>query len=164
MQLRQHVGRGHAEVGATRRAALSVGVLFIAATVASVLGTGLSRPFVDDPDYLREVSAHAGLVSGGAPRARRGRGLRRHRHLAVSGPAGSGSAVAIGVTATGERTVLGAATGASEDHHFWTSFLRQLVKRGLKGVRLVISDAHEELRRLHRDGLGALPLEGSSID
>ena len=43
--------------------------------------------------------------------------------------------------------MLGAATGASEDHQFWTSFLRQLVKRGLKGVRLVISDAHEGLRQ-----------------
>ncbi len=37
--------------------------------------------------------------------------------------------VAIGVTEQGERTVLGAATGASEDHQFWTSFLRTLVKR-----------------------------------
>jgi putative transposase len=55
--------------------------------------------------------------------------------------------VAIGVTEQGERTVLGAATGASEDHQFWTSFLRQLVKRGLKGVHLVISDAHEGLRQ-----------------
>ena len=43
--------------------------------------------------------------------------------------------------------MLGAATGASEDHQFWTSFLRQLVKRGLKDVRLVISDAHEGLRK-----------------
>jgi transposase-like protein len=51
------------------------------------------------------------------------------------------------VTEDGERTVLGAATGASEDHQFWTSFLRQLVKRGPKGVRLVISDAHEGLRQ-----------------
>ena len=55
--------------------------------------------------------------------------------------------VAIGVTEDGERTVLGAATGASEDHQFWVAFLRQLVKRGLKGVRLVISDAHEGLRK-----------------
>jgi putative transposase len=55
--------------------------------------------------------------------------------------------VAIGVAATGERTVLGAATGASEDHQFWVAFLRQLVKRGLRGVRLVISDAHEGLRQ-----------------
>jgi putative transposase len=55
--------------------------------------------------------------------------------------------VAIGVSTTGERTVLGAATGPSEDHQFWVTFLRQLVKRGLKGVRLVISDAHEGLRQ-----------------
>src|SRR5207247_1500995 len=54
--------------------------------------------------------------------------------------------VAVGVTETGERTLLGAATGPSEDHQFWLSFLRQLVKRGLRSVRLVISDAHEGLR------------------
>jgi putative transposase len=55
--------------------------------------------------------------------------------------------VAIGVTTTGERTVLGAQTGPSEDHQFWVAFLRTLVKRGLRGVRLVISDAHEGLRQ-----------------
>ena len=55
--------------------------------------------------------------------------------------------VAIGVSTTGERTVLGAQTGPSEDHQFWVAFLRSLVKRGLKGVRLVISDAHEGLRQ-----------------
>jgi putative transposase len=55
--------------------------------------------------------------------------------------------VAIGVTTTGERSVLGAQSGLSEDHQFWVSFLRSLVKRGLRGVRLVISDAHEGLRQ-----------------
>ncbi|MDP9184793.1 MAG: IS256 family transposase [Actinomycetota bacterium] len=55
--------------------------------------------------------------------------------------------VAIGVNEAGQRTILGAQTGQSEDHQFWTSFLRSLVKRGLKGVRLVISDAHEGLRQ-----------------
>ena len=54
--------------------------------------------------------------------------------------------VGIAVTATGERTIVGAATGLSEDHQFWVAFLRSLVKRGLTGVRLVISDAHEGLR------------------
>ena len=62
--------------------------------------------------------------------------------------------VAIGVTQTGERTVLGAATGPSEDHQFWVTFLRQLVKRGLKGVHLVISDAHEGLRQAIAKVLG----------
>ena len=55
--------------------------------------------------------------------------------------------VAIGVDEHGQRRILGAQSGASEDHQFWTAFLRQLVKRGLKGVRLVISDAHEGLRQ-----------------
>jgi putative transposase len=55
--------------------------------------------------------------------------------------------VAIGVTTTGERSVLGAQSGLSDDHGFWMSFLRSLVKRGLRGVRLVISDAHEGLRQ-----------------
>ena len=41
----------------------------------------------------------------------------------------------------------GRCNGPSEDHQFWVSFLRSLVKRGLKGVRLVISDAHEGLRQ-----------------
>jgi putative transposase len=49
--------------------------------------------------------------------------------------------VAVGVSGTGERQVLGVDCGPSEDEAFWTRFLRSLVKRGLKGVRLVISDA-----------------------
>ena len=55
--------------------------------------------------------------------------------------------VAIGVTADGERQVLGVDAGPSEDAAFWTAFLRTLVKRGLRGVRLVISDAHEGLKK-----------------
>jgi putative transposase len=54
--------------------------------------------------------------------------------------------VAVGVTTDGERRVLGVDCGPSEDEAFWTRFLRALVKRGLKGVRLVVSDAHEGLR------------------
>jgi putative transposase len=37
--------------------------------------------------------------------------------------------------------------GPSEDRAFWTAFLRSLVKRGLRGVRLVTSDAHEGLKQ-----------------
>jgi putative transposase len=54
---------------------------------------------------------------------------------------------AIGVTADGERQVLGVDAGPAEDEAFWTAFLRGLVARGLRGVRLVISDAHEGLKR-----------------
>jgi len=55
--------------------------------------------------------------------------------------------VAIGVTAGGERQILGVDVGASEERSFWTAFLRSLVKRGLAGVRLVVSDAHEGLKQ-----------------
>ena len=55
--------------------------------------------------------------------------------------------VAIGVTSDGERQVLGIDAGPSEDAAFWTSFLRGLVKRGLRGVRLAISDAHEGIKK-----------------
>ena len=54
--------------------------------------------------------------------------------------------VAVGVSDDSQRHVLGCDTGPSEDHVFWTRFLRGLVKRGLKGVRLVISDSHEGLK------------------
>lgn len=53
-------------IDSDRRAALSAGVLFITATVTSVVGTGLSRPFVNDPDYLDRVAAHANQVTAGA--------------------------------------------------------------------------------------------------
>lgn len=54
--------------------------------------------------------------------------------------------IATGVTQHGEREVLGLAVGDSEDGAFWTAFLRSLRSRGLSGVRLVISDAHEGLK------------------
>ncbi len=54
--------------------------------------------------------------------------------------------LAIGVRETGEREILGFSVGASEEEAFWQEFLRSLVRRGLKGVRLVISDAHEGLK------------------
>jgi putative transposase len=55
--------------------------------------------------------------------------------------------IAIGVKETGEREVLGFDVGLSEDGAFWTTFLRSLVARGLRGVKLAISDAHEGLRK-----------------
>jgi transposase-like protein len=53
--------------------------------------------------------------------------------------------IAVGVHATGQREVLGLDVGPSEDGAFWLTFLRSLVARGLAGVRLVTSDAHEGL-------------------
>ena len=51
--------------------------------------------------------------------------------------------VVVAVNSDGRREVLGMAIGASEAETFWTEFLRSLARRGLRGVKLVISDAHE---------------------
>ena len=54
--------------------------------------------------------------------------------------------IATAVSADGRREVLGFDVGDSEDGAFWTAFLRSLKARGLTGVQLVISDAHEGLK------------------
>ena len=54
--------------------------------------------------------------------------------------------IAVAVNSDGRREVLGMAIGASEAETFWTEFLRKLARRGLRGVKLVISDAHEGLK------------------
>src|SRR5262252_5751647 len=54
--------------------------------------------------------------------------------------------IAVGVNSDGRREVLGMAVGASEAETFWTAFLRALARRGLRGVKLVISDAHEGIK------------------
>ncbi len=55
--------------------------------------------------------------------------------------------IATGVKATGEREVVGVEVGPAEDLEFWRAFLRQLVSRGLSGVRLVTSDSHLGLKQ-----------------
>jgi len=72
------------------------------------------------------------------------------RHL-CEGPSGRrivsvAVIIAVGVNSDGRREVLGMAIGASEAETFWTEFLRTLARRGLRGVKLVISDAHEGLK------------------
>ena len=54
--------------------------------------------------------------------------------------------IAVGVNADGRREALGMAVGASEAESFWLDFLRGLARRGLRGVKLVISDAHEGIK------------------
>jgi transposase-like protein len=54
--------------------------------------------------------------------------------------------VAVGVNSDGRREVLGMAIGPSEAEPFWTDFLRKLTRRGLRGVKLVISDSHEGIK------------------
>src|ERR1700745_2629684 len=54
--------------------------------------------------------------------------------------------IAVGVNSDGRREVLGMDIGPSEAGTFWTGFLRKLARRGLRGVKLVISDAHEGIK------------------
>ncbi|MBJ7601771.1 MAG: IS256 family transposase, partial [Candidatus Dormibacteraeota bacterium] len=55
--------------------------------------------------------------------------------------------ITTGVKVTGEREVVGVDVGPAEDLEFWRAFLRQLVSRGLSGVRLVTSDSHLGLKQ-----------------
>src|SRR5262245_24916365 len=55
--------------------------------------------------------------------------------------------IAVAVNTDGRREVLGLEVGPSEAEPFWTKFLRSLTRRGLRGVKLVISDSHEGLKK-----------------
>jgi putative transposase len=63
--------------------------------------------------------------------------------------------IAHGVHETGRREIIGLDVGAAETEAFWTDFLRALVARGLIGVQLIISDAHEGLKNAIAKVLGA---------
>jgi Transposase, Mutator family len=63
--------------------------------------------------------------------------------------------IAHGVHETGRREIIGLDVGQAETEAFWTEFLRELVARGLVGVQLVISDAHEGLKNAIARVLGA---------
>jgi putative transposase len=54
--------------------------------------------------------------------------------------------IAVAVDTDGRREIVGLSIGPSEAETFWSTFLKSLVRRGLKGVRLVVSDAHEGLK------------------
>ena len=63
--------------------------------------------------------------------------------------------IAHAVHETGRREIIGLDVGAAETEAFWRDFLRGLVKRGLTGVQLVVSDAHEGLKNAIAQVLGA---------
>jgi len=63
--------------------------------------------------------------------------------------------VAVAANTEGRREVLGLAIGPSEAETFWTDFLRSLTRRGLRGVKLAVSDAHEGLKAAAAKVLGA---------
>ena len=65
---------------------------------------------------------------------------RNHRIVSVA------VIVAVGVNTDGRREVLGMDIGPSEAETFWAEFRRKLRRRGLRGVKLVVSDAHEGIK------------------
>ena len=65
--------------------------------------------------------------------------------------------IATGVNAEGKREVLGVSTSTSEHEVHWREFLQSLVKRGLHGVELIISDAHAGLKIARTAVFGGVP-------
>lgn len=65
--------------------------------------------------------------------------------------------IASGVDETGHREVLGTSVAVSEHEVHWRTFLRSLVERGLSGVELIVSDAHEGLKAARQAVFGGVP-------
>lgn len=63
--------------------------------------------------------------------------------------------IAVAANSDGKREIVGLHIGPSEAETFWACFLKSLVRRGLRGVKLVISDAHEGLKAAIRRVMGA---------
>src|SRR6201747_951563 len=63
--------------------------------------------------------------------------------------------IAVAVNTDGKREVVGLHIGPSEAETFWSTFLKGLLRRGLHGIKLVISDAHEGLKAAIRRVVGA---------
>ena len=101
-------------------------------------GEGLPRPA--DRGRLALSVDRRDLPEGPAWRARRHCRSDQWRNNGLLSVA---VIIAVGVNTDGRREVLGMDTGTSEAEPIWTEFLRKLTRRGLRGVKLVISDAHE---------------------
>lgn len=65
--------------------------------------------------------------------------------------------VAVGITRAGHRRVLGVSVALSEAEVHWRAFLESLVRRGLKGVKLIVSDDHAGLKAARRATLPSVP-------
>src|SRR4051794_3316469 len=71
--------------------------------------------------------------------------------------------IAHGVHETGRREIIGLDVGEAETEAFWTEFLRGLVARGLVGVQLVVSDAHQGLKAAIARVLGGAPWQRCTV-
>lgn len=65
--------------------------------------------------------------------------------------------VAVGITSAGKRQILGVSVSLSEAEVHWRQFLQSLLQRGLRGVRLIISDAHTGLKAARQAVFGGVP-------
>ena len=65
--------------------------------------------------------------------------------------------IAVGVTLSGKRIILGVSISCSEQEVHWRSFLSSLIERGLSGLQLIISDAHAGLQAARRAVFGGVP-------
>jgi putative transposase len=100
------------------------------------VGAFLKRPLEGDWPYLWLDATYLKVREGG-------------RIVSVA------AIIAMAVDTDGRREIVGLHIGPSEAEPFWASFLKDLVRRGLKGVKLVISDAHEGLKAAIRRVSGA---------
>ena len=91
------------------------------------VGTFLDRPLAGDWPYLWLDATYLKQREGG-------------RIVSVA------AIIAVAVNTDGKREIVGLHIGPSEAETFWSTFLKSLVRRGLSGVKLVISDAHEGLK------------------
>ena len=65
--------------------------------------------------------------------------------------------IAVGLTSEGKRLILGVSVSLSEAEVHWRQFMQSLLQRGLRGVRLIISDAHSGLKAARQAVFGGLP-------
>ena len=87
----------------------------------------LKRPLVGDWPYLWLDATYLKVREGG-------------RIISVA------AIIAVAANTDGRREIVGLGIGPSEAETFWSTFLKSLVKRGLRGVKLVVSDAHDGLK------------------
>jgi transposase-like protein len=100
------------------------------------VGAFLDRPLVGDWPYLWLDATYLKQREGG-------------RIVSVA------AIIAVAVNTEGKREIVGLHIGPSEAETFWSTFLKSLARRGLRGAKLVISDAHEGLKAAIRRVFGS---------
>ena len=100
------------------------------------VGAFLKRPLEGDWPYLWLDATYLKVREGG-------------RIVSVA------AIIAVAANTDGRREIVGLHIGPSEVETFWATFLKDLVRRGLRGVKLVISAAHEGLKAAIQRVIGA---------